>query len=115
MKNVSRILVLVLCFILLASCALTFWGQAKAYAEKNRGQRPDEILDGVRDGRLVAGMNEKEANYCVWFSYQGKTSWDTFSDGQGTYRVKTMWKESGTGFIQLHFRDGALELWSRHH
>ena len=96
------------------SCSLTWKGQAKTYAEKNRGQRPEDVLDGVRDGRLVVGMNEKEANYVVWFSYQGKTSWDTFSDGEGTYRVKTMWTESGTSFIQLHFRNGALESWSTH-
>lgn len=96
------------------SCSLTWWGQAKAYAEKNRGQRPDDVLDGVRDGYLVVGMNEKEANYVVWYSYQGRVSWDTFSDGAGTCRVKTMWNESGTAFIQLHFRNGVLERWSRH-
>ena len=109
-----KLIVLIIILPMMFYCSLTWWGQAKTYAEKNRGQRPDVVLDGVRDGRLVVGMNEKEANYVVWYSHQGRVSWDSFTTRTEIYRVKTMWNDAGTRFIQLHFKDGYLESWSRH-
>jgi hypothetical protein len=53
-RNVLLVLVIAL---IAAGCALTWSGQSQAYAKEQRGQRPDDVLNGVRDGYLVVGMN----------------------------------------------------------
>ncbi len=82
--------------------------------QKMEGKRPARILEAVRDGRLMEEMNEEEAVFVVWSRYSGTVDWDSYHVGGNDYRVRTMFSDSGAHFIQLTFKNGFLESWSRH-
>ncbi|MBA7496130.1 hypothetical protein ES702_06728 [subsurface metagenome] len=103
------------CLLIFVSCASWTWrGQRMAYCEKMEGKRPAKILNALKAYHLIEGMNRKEANYVVWSSYSGRTSYDSYRVGGEDYQVVTMWSDSGNRFIQLTFKNGFLESWSKH-
>ena len=99
--------------VMFFGCTSVSQMQLENYCIRMERERPDEILQAVREGQLVKGMNDKEAMFFVKIHYQGHFEVTSYKQSGNDIRVKTVWTKDKKRGIKLTFENKVLNSWSK--